>query len=235
MSKPVYHSITLKVTKNLSEEAYAQLYEIGCAGIVEEDTSDPNAIIIKAYFENHPKPSQILTIASQLSLDPVTLTEIGLNSNEFKPAPYDPFHLTGNYWVTPPEDLFLSTHRPPEPSIQLLIKPGVAFGTGRHQTTRLCASLLENTPIPSRNSLLDVGTGSGILAIVADKLGFQEIEAVEISQEALENARENFDINKTSPITLFDNITNVKRLITSLLPISLHRQFYILNKNFYAA
>ena len=131
------------------------------------------------------------------------LTEIGINSNQFIPAPYDPFHLSGHFWVSPPQDLYLSDLRPPKSAMSILIKPGIAFGSGRHQTTRLCAQLMESF---KAQSLLDVGTGSGILALLASHLGFTSIDAVEISQEALENARENFELNQVSHIALFSDI-----------------------------
>lgn len=199
--KPVYHSLILKISPDHAEDAYAVLYESGCAGIVEDD--DQGSLVLKAYFENHPEPDSLVTLGQPLSLEPPVLTEIGLNANQFIPAPYDPFHLSGVYWISPPQDLFLSDLRAPDNAQSILIKPGVAFGSGRHQTTRLCARLMEDF---KQDSLLDVGTGSGILALLASHLGFKSIDAVEISQEALENARDNFKLNQASNIQLLNDI-----------------------------
>ncbi len=208
MPKPVYHSILLKVPQEKAEEVYAALYELDCAGIVEESCEGNGEVLahifIKAYFENHPRPDLILSAASRWSVEPVSLVEIGLNSNHFTPAPYEPFPLSGAFWVVPPEDLRLESSLIPEGVTSLIIKPGAAFGTGRHETTRLCASLLEK--IPNTGSLLDVGTGSGILALLAARLGFSPIEAVEISQEARENAMENFRLNENPSISLLQDI-----------------------------
>lgn len=77
------------------------------------------------------------------------------------------------------------------------IDPGRAFGTGHHETTRLCLEWLESCGLP-RVSLLDVGTGSGILAIGAALLGFEQIAAVDNDPEAVETARENVLLNGLS-------------------------------------
>ena len=79
------------------------------------------------------------------------------------------------------------------------IEPSRGFGTGHHQSTRLCLVLLQNRPLGS-HSVLDVGTGSGVLAIVAAKLGAPFVSAIDVDPEAIENARENIVRNKVAPI-----------------------------------
>ncbi|MFZ4857036.1 MAG: 50S ribosomal protein L11 methyltransferase [Desulfuromonadaceae bacterium] len=82
------------------------------------------------------------------------------------------------------------------------IDPGMAFGTGGHETTRLCLELLEtvmdNSPLLTVPSLLDLGTGSGILAIAANLLGAGRILALDIDPDAVEVARENLALNDMS-------------------------------------
>jgi len=82
------------------------------------------------------------------------------------------------------------------------IDPGMAFGTGGHETTRLCLklleSVLENDPLLSVPSLLDLGTGSGILAIAANLLGAGRILALDIDPDAIQVARENLALNDMS-------------------------------------
>lgn len=78
----------------------------------------------------------------------------------------------------------------------VLMDPGMAFGTGTHETTRLCASLLEKYE-KEGDRMLDVGCGSGILAICAAKLGAKECFACDIDENAVRIARENAEINKT--------------------------------------
>jgi ribosomal protein L11 methyltransferase len=82
------------------------------------------------------------------------------------------------------------------------IDPGMAFGTGGHETTRLCLELLEsvmeNSPLLTIPSLLDLGTGSGILAIAANLLGAGRILALDIDPDAVEIARDNLALNGMS-------------------------------------
>jgi ribosomal protein L11 methyltransferase len=74
------------------------------------------------------------------------------------------------------------------------IDPGLAFGSGLHPTTRLCMEILEDLQ-PQGHSLFDVGTGSGVLAIAALKLGARQVRAVDVDDVAVRVARENFERN----------------------------------------
>jgi len=82
------------------------------------------------------------------------------------------------------------------------IDPGMAFGTGGHETTRLCLELLEqmmeNSDVTAAPSLLDLGTGSGILAMAASLLGAGRILALDIDPDAVDVARENLALNQLS-------------------------------------
>ena len=83
----------------------------------------------------------------------------------------------------------------PEPGdIALLLDPGMAFGTGLHPTTRLCLRAAEELVQPAQR-VLDVGAGSGILAIAAAKLGARHVEAVEIDPVAARVCRDNVQLN----------------------------------------
>jgi ribosomal protein L11 methyltransferase len=92
----------------------------------------------------------------------------------------------GELWVGPP------WHPPPGDAIAIVIDPGRAFGTGAHPTTRLCIQHLSALP---RGSLLDVGCGSGVLAIAAAKLGFSPVLAVDVDVAAVEAAVRNVAAN----------------------------------------
>jgi ribosomal protein L11 methyltransferase len=89
--------------------------------------------------------------------------------------------------------------------------PGMAFGTGTHETTRLCATLTEDYMKPGAR-VLDVGTGSGILAIAASKLGAGEVMAYDIDPVAVRVAQENCDVNGCDNVTcgISDLLAGVK-------------------------
>ena len=77
----------------------------------------------------------------------------------------------------------------------IIIQPGSGFGTGTHPTTRLCLKWLERNDI-SNDSLLDFGSGSGVLAITARKLGASFVEGIEIDAKAIDNANHNAMLNE---------------------------------------
>ena len=85
------------------------------------------------------------------------------------------------------------------PVEEIVVDPGQAFGTGAHATTRLCLELLLELAVHERpdGPLLDVGTGSGVLAIAAARLGFAPVLALDHERESVEAARENAIVNGT--------------------------------------
>lgn len=88
-------------------------------------------------------------------------------------------------------------------SVKLIyIDPGVAFGTGSHETTKLCIQALDNH-INGGERVLDIGTGSGILSITSLLLGAGRATAIDIDELAVKAARENFDVNEI-PTSLYD-------------------------------
>ncbi len=102
---------------------------------------------------------------------------------------FQPMQITPRLWVVP------SWHVPPDPgAINIILDPGVAFGTGAHPTTRLCLRWLAATVHPGAD-VLDYGCGSGILAIAAMKLGAATAYGVDIDPQALPAARSNAEQN----------------------------------------
>jgi ribosomal protein L11 methyltransferase len=89
-----------------------------------------------------------------------------------------------------------SKRRPRKGQASVILDPGLSFGTGQHPTTHFCLSQLVAHRCPGQSqSLLDVGTGSGILAIAAARLGYTGIEALDFDREALRVARANAELN----------------------------------------
>jgi ribosomal protein L11 methyltransferase len=105
---------------------------------------------------------------------------------------FQPIRVSDRLWIVP------SWHAPPDPgAINLVLDPGTAFGTGSHATTRLCLLWLESN-VTSDVSLVDYGSGSGILAIAAMKMGARRALGVDIDPDALLVARRNAERNGVS-------------------------------------
>ncbi|MBP5997777.1 MAG: 50S ribosomal protein L11 methyltransferase [Azonexus sp.] len=102
---------------------------------------------------------------------------------------FDPIRVSERLWIVP------SWHESPDPAaVNLILDPGMAFGTGSHPTTRLCLEWLERH-VAAGASLLDYGCGSGILAIAAARLGAGRVAGVDIDPQAVEAARANAERN----------------------------------------
>lgn len=117
--------------------------------------------------------------------------------------------------------------------IQVVMDPGMAFGSGTHPTTQLCLELIEQfleeqsgCPI----TFLDIGCGSGILSIAAAKLGVDPVYGVDIDPESVQIARENAGINRVSDLVTFQ-VGSVKDVLAGDLPA---RQFSLVAINMIA-
>jgi ribosomal protein L11 methyltransferase len=107
-------------------------------------------------------------------------------------AQFQPLEVSEGLWIVP------TWREPVDPqAINVRIDPGLAFGTGSHATTRLCIRWLAQN-MPAGAALLDYGCGSGVLAIVAAKLGAQQVVGVDIDAEAIATSRANAKANGVS-------------------------------------
>jgi ribosomal protein L11 methyltransferase len=107
------------------------------------------------------------------------------------------FKLVDNYWIVPSWEPV-----PAECPVPIFIDPGMAFGTGTHATTQMASYLIVKYSKQQSNlgtqTLLDVGTGTGILGILARHQGFASVKGLEVDHEAIRVAGENVAINKTT-------------------------------------
>ena len=111
-------------------------------------------------------------------------------------AQFDPIQVTDRLWIVP------SWHEAPDPAaINLVLDPGMAFGTGSHPTTFLCLQWLCDN-VQAGESVLDYGCGSGILAIAAARLGAGRVVGVDIDEQAIIAANDNATRNDVEIIVL---------------------------------
>lgn len=103
---------------------------------------------------------------------------------------FDPIQISGKLWIVP------SWHQAPDPAaINLMLDPGLAFGTGYHPTTQLCLTWL-NENLRGGENIIDYGCGSGILGIAALKLGAGHVLGIDIDPRAVESSRDNAKRNQ---------------------------------------
>ncbi|HEY4664876.1 MAG TPA: 50S ribosomal protein L11 methyltransferase [Comamonas sp.] len=106
---------------------------------------------------------------------------------------FQPVDITPEFWIVP------TWHELPEGAkISIRLDPGLAFGTGTHPTTRMCLRWIAKQPKGSLGRTLDYGCGSGILAIGAAKFGAQDIDAVDIDEDAVTSCELNAQANQVT-------------------------------------
>jgi ribosomal protein L11 methyltransferase len=123
----------------------------------------------------------------------------------FKPLDLGPRLLVKPTW---------SRRVPKKTQALVVLDPGLSFGTGQHATTRFCLEQLVALRDPqSAQSMLDVGTGSGILAIAAVKLGYQSVNAFDFDADCVRVANENTELNGIAAVLIVthDDITQVPK------------------------
>ncbi len=173
-----------------AEEARAELLEFAAHGFEERDL--PGRLELAVYGDSEVERTL------KAAFDDVSSERVEPGWEDQWRAFHRPVEI-GKLWVGPPWE------EPAEGLVPVVIDPGGAFGTGAHPTTRLCLELLQEAE-PA--SLLDVGCGSGVLAIAAGKLGFSSVVALDNDPEAIEATLTNAEANGVAlDVRLFDALT----------------------------
>ena len=171
------------------------LFTLGCTGTEERENGltawfDPGRLDREPLLEALQGGIGRLRASGMIVGDPHMRTIKSRDWNEAWRAWFKPVPVTPALIVRPPWEKYKASPG----MLELIIMPRMAFGTGTHETTQLCLEMLESTVQPGA-TLLDIGAGSGILAVAAAKWQADRVTAVEIDPLAVGNCAENADLN----------------------------------------
>jgi len=192
------YTITCEVSEEQQEIASAIGYGCGMGGCVEGAQRN-GRIGLTFYFELEEQANEAAAaFVEMLSVNTPKVEYV--NDKQDWNAKWresmEPAQIANGVWVSP------TWLEPPEEGRKAWIKiePKMAFGTGHHETTRLAAqALINNGSSITNKSILDIGTGSGVLCFVADYLGAKRSIGVEIDGDCRENLAENLRDNPPNP------------------------------------
>jgi len=204
--KKNFLAVRISAPSELSDPISNFLTELGSAGVILEEKRE-QAVLTGFIPENSHHKFKIKRLKNyldqleqifprfsshQIKIDKVKSVDWSKNwRKNFKPI-----EISQKILVKPPWIKKKFPH-----GIIIDIYPQMAFGTGEHATTQMCLKLLEKFVKP-KSKVLDLGTGSGILAIAASKLGASEVVALDVDSDAIENAKRNLKLNKVNNVKL---------------------------------
>lgn len=180
----------------LQDLLYAELDAFSPLAVHEHDAGDGWRVFFKTPAQ---RDDACHALATGLGGHVIDLTPIDVDDEDWarrSQASLTAIHI-GRITVAPPWDAPQPRSAPRDAlsaEIHIIIEPSMGFGTGHHATTRLCLEFLQQIDLQGRR-VIDVGTGSGVLAIAAWKLGAASVLAVDNDPDALQNARENAERN----------------------------------------
>ncbi|WP_437525496.1 50S ribosomal protein L11 methyltransferase [Sorangium sp. So ce726] len=195
--EPRYPFVAVDVPEPEADEIGALLFELGASGVEQRDEQTlvrgarSGQVTLVASFEEHGEAMEAIAALGELSPPLAARLEevVGDAWRDAWKEHFAPFALTPTITVVPPW-----AERGPQREGErvLLLEPGRAFGTGLHATTALVAELLDEHAAELRGrEILDVGTGSGILALVALLLGAERAVAIDNDEDVIEVVLEN--------------------------------------------
>jgi ribosomal protein L11 methyltransferase len=200
-SHPGWLETTIDIDPVAKEAVSDFIMGMGCDGVVSEDFE---TALMKAYFSREDNDPDSIKNTLKTFLDsltdifpdiPAPLFDIKVIANQDWGTSWRSFFylekITDKLMILPAWEAM------PDPvkCHVIRIDPGTAFGTGKHETTRMCLKAIEENVPDKPWTMLDVGTGSGILSVYGAMLGAKEITAIDIDPEAVSWAEKNIALN----------------------------------------
>ncbi|OCG28611.1 ribosomal protein L11 methyltransferase [Gilliamella sp. wkB108] len=197
--------LRINTTNDLAERISEQIEESGAVSVTFQDTFDTpvfeplpgetklwgNTDVIGLYDAQ----TDINQLKTLLNLDQYSYKFEQLEDKDWEREWMDNFHpmqFGKRLWICP------SWREVPDPNaVNVMLDPGLAFGTGTHPTTALCLTWLDSLDLTNK-IVIDYGCGSGILAIAALKLGAKQVIGIDIDPQAIQASRDNAERNNVS-------------------------------------
>jgi ribosomal protein L11 methyltransferase len=191
-----YFELSLSVEPDFSEILMAELAEIGFDSFIETDEG-LQAYVLESEFQERSLKALMENYADKSPLS-YSLKKIEKqNWNKEWESNFSPIEVLNKVYIR------ATFHEPAAEKFEyeIIITPKMSFGTGHHETTSQMMELQLEID-HNQKSVLDVGTGTGILAILAAKLGATKIHSFDIDEWSVENTTENIQLNDTDLITI---------------------------------
>jgi len=218
--------VKIKTTEEACEAVSEMLTSIGAGGVVIEDPNEirrqlesldspdyadwgildrlDGDVTVKAYFNQEYDPDELAAEIRERLESISRYLDVGKGFDGYETVDeedwseawkkyYKPFHISDSVVIKPSWEEYAAN----DGEIVIELDPGMAFGTGTHETTRMCAQLLE-AYVKKGDHVLDVGCGTGILSIIAAKLGASHVDAVDTDEVAVRVTKENCAANGVS-------------------------------------
>jgi ribosomal protein L11 methyltransferase len=200
-----WNQLTVDVPDDLIDTIVGELSGESVAGVWERSAPDPQLTRLVLYFTHRSNLDRIETVVrsifERVQRQAPTMSRAVIEerdwTEEWKKS-YASFPIADSFFVIPS----WADTRCPDDRLPIRIDPGQAFGTGTHETTQLTMQALERWVEPS-HTVLDVGTGSGILAIASRLLGAKPVFACDIDPVAAHIARANIERNAERDVYTF--------------------------------
>jgi len=215
-----YYEYVYELEPNEEEKIIDQFIKYGFNSFYIEENVESSQTFLKIYVKTEEQIKDILDLFSMFGLKLLSkkITEESKWLEEWKKT-IDFFQLIDGVWVNP-----FSDKKVEKSGIVLNVIPGSAFGTGLHSTTKLAAELLRKVDCRDKD-VIDIGTGSGILSVLAKKIGANRVCALDNDNLAIEKAEE---------IAILNNVDIEIRLSDLLNVVGENESFDILVSNIVA-